>query len=406
MSTQAGSSDVEGTFESTEGTGTDLLSVVVIGPDDRRRYDVVFALQGPLCSEPQQISQYPRISQVARLTDMVPDVVIVDLDSDPDAALEAVENICVASPTTVMVYSGGAHQDLMIRCMRAGAREFLNLPLQPSTMAEALVRASARRSSARLHKTADGLLSVFWGAKGGSGVTTIATNFAIAAAQESDRKVLLIDLDIPLGDAVLNLGLTPEYSTVDALQNYGRLDGNFLEKLTLLHDSGIRVLPAPGKLVPVQFPAEAVDKLIQVSRQVFDCVVVDTGSRFDLTGTRLFDPVATMYLVTQVSIPELRNSNRLTVDFFGARMPNFEIILNRYDSSMLGIDEEHIARVITRKPNWKIPNDYNAVTTMQNSAVPLTMNQTAIARVIRQMARAAFNLPDSPVKKKKTMFLF
>jgi pilus assembly protein CpaE len=406
MSTYAGNNELEAALDTTERTGPDLLSVVVIGPDDRRRNDVVFALQGPLCSEPQQISQYPGISQAARLVDMTPDVVLVDLDADPEAALEAIDKISHASTATVMVYSVGAPQDLVIRCMRAGAREFLNLPLQASAMADALVRASGRRSASRPQKKVDGIVSVFWGAKGGSGVTTIATNFAIAAAQESGKRVLLIDLDIPLGDAVLNLGLTPQYSTVDALQNYGRLDGNFLEKITLQHESGITVLPAPGKLVPVQFPGEAVDRLIQVARQEFDCVVVDTGSRFDLTGTMLLDPVATMYLVTQVSIPELRNSNRLSLDFFGPKMPKFEIVLNRYDSSSLGLDDDHITKVITRKPTWKIPNDYTAVTNMQNSAVPLAMNQTAIARVIRQMARAAFNLPEKPAKKKKMMFLF
>jgi pilus assembly protein CpaE len=403
MSQNAGNYKFDTSRDRTEKAGTDLLSVVVIGPDDRRRSDVVFALQGPLCSEPHQVSQYPKKPQMARLIEYHPDVVIVDLDGNPESALDVVEHMCAASQATVMVYSSGTHQDMMVRCMRAGAREFLDLPIQGSSMTEALERASCRRGPHQPEKKAYGILCVFWGAKGGSGVTTIATNFAIAAAQESGKKVLLIDLDLPLGDAVLNLGLTPEYSTVDALQNHQRLDGNYLSRLTQQHETGISILPAPGKLVPVHFTAEAVDRLIQVARQEFDCVVVDTGSRFDLTGTVLFDPIATMYLVCQVNVPELRNSNRLVSDFFGSKVPKFEIVLNRHDSSSLDINEEHIGMVLTRKPNWKIPNDYVAVSAMQNNAIPIAMSDSGISRVIRQMARAAFNLPERAEKKRKLL---
>ena len=45
------------------------------------------------------------------------------------------------------------------------------------------------------------------GAKGGAGATMLACNFAVALAQESGKKTLLIDLDLPLGDAALNLGI-------------------------------------------------------------------------------------------------------------------------------------------------------------------------------------------------------
>jgi len=399
-------SELDITTDGPGRVGTDLLSVVVIGPDERRRREVILALEGPLCAIPQQLTTYPSMAQIARLMESNPDVVIVDLDSNPESALDVVENICATGSSTVMVFSTISDTELMIRCMRVGAREFLNTPIESGSMAEALVRASARRAPARGTHKAEGRLCVFWGAKGGSGVTTIATNFAIAAAQESGKKVVLIDLDVPLGDAVLNLGLVPMYSTVDALQNYARLDTNFLTKLTMQHDSGISVLAAPGKLVPVDVSKEAVDKLIQVARQEFDVIVIDSGSRFDLTETLLFDPTASVYLVSQVSIPELRNSNRLASDLLNAKVPNFEIVLNRYEASSLGLDDDHITKIITRKPKWKVPNDFSAVREMQNSAVPLAMNQSGISRVIRQMARAACGLPDKPMKKKKLMNLF
>lgn len=391
--------------ERTGRAGTDLLSVIVICPDDRRRADLVLALQGPLCAEPQQLSAYPGIAQIARLMEAHPDIVIIDVDSDPETALDAVEYVCIAGSSTVMVSSSATDADLMIRCMRAGAREFLNVPIVAGSLAEALERASSRRAPSRGSRKAEGRLLVFWGAKGGSGVTTIATNFAIAAAQESGKKVILIDLDVPLGDAVLNLGLVPQYSTVDALQNHARLDTNFLTKLATKHDSGISVLAAPGKLAPHEFSSEAVNKLIQVARQEFDCVVVDSGSRFELTGTALFDPAAHLYLVTQVSIPELRNSNRLASELLNAKVPNFEIVLNRYESSSLGLDEDRIAKIVTRKPNWKVPNDYSAVREMQNNAVPLAMNESGISRVIRQMARAACEMPEKSAAKKKKLLM-
>jgi pilus assembly protein CpaE len=305
-----------------------------------------------------------------------------------------------------MVYSGLNDSELMIRCMRAGAREFLTLPITQNAMAEAMVRASVRRPAVKSTKKAAGRLCVFWGAKGGSGVTTIATSFAVSAAHEAEQSVLLIDLDLPLGDAGLTLGLSPQYSTADALQNSARLDANFLSRLTVKHSSGVSVLAAPGKLVPIQWSNEAVDRLIRVARQEFDCVVIDSGSRFDLMGSALFEPSGTVYLVSQVGISELRNSNRLVSEMFSANLPKLEIILNRFSSSALGVDEEHITRALTRKAQWKVPEDTAAMRKVQTTTTPLALTDSGIARTVRQMARVACGLTADADKKKKIIGLF
>jgi pilus assembly protein CpaE len=267
-----------------------------------------------------------------------------------------------------------------------------------------MVRASVRRSAVRGPRKADGRLCVFWGAKGGSGATTVATNFAISAAREASQKVLLIDLDLPLGDVALNLGITPQYSTVDALQNFQRLDANFLSRLMVTHSSGISVLAAPGKLVPTELSNAAVDKLIAVTRQEFDCVVVDSGSNFALTSTALFAQDATIYLVSQVGIPELRNSNRLISELFAGPAPRLQIVLNRYSNASL--DEEHITRALTRRADWKLPEDAATARKGQATATPMALGDSAVSRVVRQMARTASGLSAEPEKKKKIIGLF
>lgn len=389
-----------------DSLATNGLSVAVIGPDERSRANVAGSLSGSLSGATRELSFYPELDQIPKLIELNYDVIVIDLDSSPEYALDVVEYLCSASPATVMVYSSGTDPDLMIRCMRAGAREFLTVPLGPGALAEAMVRASVRRTSVRTPRKSDGRLCVFWGAKGGTGVTTIASNFAICAARESSNKVLLIDLDLPLGDAALSLGITPQYSATDALENHQRLDANFLSGLVAKHESGLSVLAAPGKLVYAQTSTEAIDKLIAVARQEFDCVVVDSGSRFALTGTSLFGPEALVYLVSQVGIPELRNSNRLMSELFAGENPKVEIILNRFANSSIGMDDEHITRALTRPAQWKVPNDYSAVRKMQNTATPLALNESQISRVIRQMARTALGLPMEPERRKKIIGLF
>ncbi|MGA9072352.1 MAG: AAA family ATPase [Terracidiphilus sp.] len=383
-----------------DSLGSDLLSIALIGPDEGRRKAAATALAGCQGGEIREFSTYPpSLDDVPKLLEQRYDVIIIDLDSMPEYALELVESICANGASTVMVYSVKADSELLVRCMRAGAREFLTLPFTHSTMAEALVRASARRPAARPAKKTGGKLMAFLGAKGGDGVTTLACNFAVSMAKESGQSTLLIDLDLPLGDAALNLGVVAEYSTINALQNAARLDSAFLSKLLVKHTSGVSVLAAPGKFP--QFPAtnDAIDRLLAVARQDFDNVVIDMGSRLDLMGTSLFKDGSTIYLVIQAGIAGLRNSNRLISQYFATGIPRLEIVLNRYEPRTLGVAEDQITKALTRPAQWKIPNDYAAVRRMQTTAIPLALEDSPISRLIRQMARTATGLPTTQEKK-------
>jgi len=242
---------------------------------------------------------------------------------------------------------------------------------------------------------------VFMGAKGGSGVTTVASNFAVALAQESAQNTLLIDLNLPLGDAALELGINAEFSTANALKEFQRLDFNFLSRLLTKHSSGLFVLAAPDKYTEVEAPIEAVERLLSIARQNFDYVIVDAGSRFGAMGRTLLASGATAYLVTQVGISDLRNSNRLVSELLKGSGANVEVVLNRFTPRSLVIDEESITKALTMAAEWKIPNDYAAARNAQNTATPLALKDSPISRVISQMARTACGMPANPEKKKR-----
>ncbi len=374
-----------------ESVSSQPLSIALIGPDDGKRGAAVVALRSAGYSEVSEFASYPPgLDDISTMLKEKYDVVIIDLDSNPEYALDLLESIGGNGSLTLMVYSASADPEVLVRCMRAGAREFLPIPFATDMLADALVRAAARRPLGRTNTKAEGRLLAFMGAKGGAGATTLACNFAVALAQEQGQKTLLIDLDLPLGDAALNLGIAAEFSTIDALRGAERLDGNFLKQLLVKHSSGVSVLAAPGRFVQYQAGYEAIDRLVNVARLDFDNVVVDLGSRLDLMTTAAYKDATTVYLVTQASIPELRNSNRLIGEFFAGPVPKLEVVINRFESRVLGgVSEEQIAKAITRPVEWKIPNDYASVRKMQINATPLVLADSPITRQIRQMAKSA-----------------
>jgi pilus assembly protein CpaE len=381
------------------------LSIAVISPDKRRRNDAIRALEecqnGPI----REFTSYPpNLSDVPRTLNREFDVVIVDLDTDLEYALDLVKSICTDGLATVMVYSAKTDPELLLRSMRAGAREFLTMPFAPGAMAEALGRASTLRSALHPARKTEGKLLVFLSAKGGSGVTTLACSFAVSLAQDSGQRILLIDLNLPLGDVAINLGIRADHSVVNALDDFKRLDSSFLSSMLVEHGSGLFVLAAPTELAPSKVSDEAVDRLLQIARQEFDYVVVDAGSKLDLQSTHLFHESSAIYLVTQVGIAELRNSNRLIARLSASGNPKVSIVLNRYDPRNVEITDELVTKALTRPAEWKIPNNYAAVRRMQNTATSLMQDDSELSRAIRQMTRAITGQPAVPEKKKGFSF--
>jgi Flp pilus assembly CpaE family ATPase len=387
----------------TDSIGAETLSIALIGPDEERRKAVAAAVAEYRGAKIREFYSYPTsLDEVPRLLEQYFDVIIIDLDTDPEFALELVESISAKDAATVMVYSAIADQSLVVRCMRAGAREYLISPFDQGTVDEALIRAAAiSRPRTRPVKKSIGRLLVFLGAKGGSGVTTIACNFAIALAQESGQSTLLIDLALPMGDAALNLGIAAEYSTDHALQDADRLDASFLLKLVAKHQSGVSLLAAPSKVPEVDASREAIDKLMSVARGEFDNVIVDAGSRIDLMDSALFREATTIFLVTQAGISELRNSNRLISRFFNEGGPKLEVVINRFEASFLGVTEDLITKALSRPVRWKIPDDYDATRQMQNSSTSLALADSRISRLILEMASSVTGQPVSAQEKKK-----
>jgi TonB family protein len=111
------------------------MAVALIGPNDAHRKVVARALASSQGRKVHEFIDYPgSLNDLPRMLEQNFDVVLVDVDTDESYALQIIEKVAEMG-CSVMAYSARTDQDLLMSCMRAGARDFLPLPTE-SNVAE------------------------------------------------------------------------------------------------------------------------------------------------------------------------------------------------------------------------------------------------------------------------------
>jgi periplasmic protein TonB len=107
------------------------MSVALIGPNDAHRKIVARALATSQGRKVHEFIDYPSdLNDLPGMVEQNFDVVLVDVDTDESYALQIIEKLAEIGQS-VMAYSARTDQELLMSCMRAGARDFLPLPTEP-----------------------------------------------------------------------------------------------------------------------------------------------------------------------------------------------------------------------------------------------------------------------------------
>jgi len=230
----------------------------------------------------------------------------------------------------------------------------------------------------------------------------------MALTKESGARVVAVDMDFQLGEIALGLGMSATFSIVDALKNADRLDWDFLSSLLIQHRSGLSVLAAPEEYSFFQQEhTDAASRLFRILRAEFDYIVVDAGTSYGQLQEAIFEMADKLYLVTELTLPSLRNSHRLIAHL---DVPNghrqLEVIVNRFNSRNGDIDEGSATKALGRAINWRVPNGYAAARSAQDNGIPLALENTPISKSVIQMAKAACGKPYEESKKPGGGFSF
>ncbi|HEU0005884.1 MAG TPA: response regulator, partial [Terriglobia bacterium] len=227
-----------------------MLSAIIISPDEQFRDATRELLEGS-----DQIEVRAELNNFYSSLDswifneiktMEADVIIVDVTPDKEQGILTVEKILeISKQSHIFVAGNGTDADVILRSMRAGAKEFLSAPLERQSLFAAIERVSKVHTVAAKEKKRFGRLFTFFSAKGGTGSTVVSTNFAVSLVEQTKKPTILVDLDMQLGEVSLFLGMKPAFNIVDVADNIHRMDETLLKGFIKKHTSGLDVLAAP-----------------------------------------------------------------------------------------------------------------------------------------------------------------
>jgi pilus assembly protein CpaE len=370
-----------------------VLRIAVVDPKDASREALKSMLLGldSVWLE-AECSRYEFFGDVVGQTN--PEVGFVALDSNPDKALDLVMSLAKSAPDcAILVTSSSTDGNLILRAMRAGAKEFLTQPLKPEDLAAALQRVSRQRFGSSGGSARGCSVIAFTGATGGVGTTSLAVNLGCALAADQANSVVLLDLDLCLGDADVFLDTIPEYTLSDVAQNINRLDLTLLKRSLTKHDTGLYLLPRPVQLEDSRLiTTDQLSRVLGLLRASFTHVIIDTSKGFNELDMHVLREADSVLLVTQLDLPCLRNVVRLMASFkeTGKFDDRVKIVVNRvgYDTGQISLRKAQ--ETIGREIFWQVPNDYRVMIEVRNNGVPLVQQapKAAITQSLNQLAGA------------------
>jgi pilus assembly protein CpaE len=370
-----------------------VLRIAVVDPKDASRDALKTMLLGlDTVWLEAECSRYEFFADVVSQTN--PDVGFVALDSNPDKALDLVAALAKSSPNcAILVTSSSTDGNLILRTMRSGAKEFLTQPLKTEDLSAALQRVARQRSGGAGGSGRGCSIIAVTGATGGVGTTSVAVNLGCSLAANPANSVVLVDLDLCLGDADVFLDTIPEYTLSDVAQNIARLDLTLLKRSLTKHDTGLYLLPRPVQLEDARhITTEELSRVLGLLKASFTHLIIDTSKSFSDLDMYALTEADQVLLVTQLDLPCLRNVVRLMMSFKETNKfdDKVKIVVNRVGYETGQISLRKAQETFGREIFWQIPNDYRVMVEVRNNGVPLVQQapKAAITQSINQLAVA------------------
>lgn len=326
-----------------------------------------------------------------------PSAVVINLAHMGELALKLVQRIGTECPNTAVICaSRDTSPDLILKSMRAGARDFMRLPIIQDELRTVIERTAqfAEEHVSNEPKKGGRAIAVF-SSKGGCGTSLIATNLALL----QKAPTVLVDLNLQSGDLELLLGLKPKFSLADVVENRERLDDALLASYITPHSKNLSLLAAPIKAETAEdIEPKHIYEILELLRRRHEYVIIDTPHSFDSVTISALDHADQILVVLTLEIHAIRSTRR-ALDIFdrlGYPRKKVKIVVNRW-SKNIELDQKQVENFLGERVVGFIQSDYKAAVNSINLGQPL-ITSAPHSRVTTDLQNLAATLFDGHIE--------
>ena len=329
-----------------------------------------------------------------------PDLILLSVEDPASRALATAEALANALPDTPMIiYSSVNTPEAIRRGMVFGARDYLVKPVDAQKVHDSVTQAlnqeerrQMRRAGQLTGAAGRGMVVTITGAKGGVGKSVLSVNLATALRRDTNRTVAILDADSDFGDVSTMLDIQPEHSIIDFLRRVDDVDREVVRALVSPHMSGIDVLAGANDDGDgwERCRPEDLTHAIDEFAQIYDFVVVDTGSSFDRHVRACIEAATLAIVVTSSDVSSVRDTGRAIhrLQRWGIDEDRYRVVLNR-STRADGLSRGELSSAVGTEVFWEIPYDRAVPPSVQvGHPVVLMSDRSSAAASIDGLARA------------------
>jgi pilus assembly protein CpaE len=306
--------------------------------------------------EGERAAGYPAPGEIPAALRQACNIAFLDVTTDEDRALPLIAELCGGMP--VVALHARQDADLILRCLRRGASEFLSDPSAEPVRAvlDRLARARTPQTPGR-----SGTVYCVVPGKPGCGASTIAAHLALHM-RSGDTRVLLVDTDPLAASLGFMLKLKAEFHLGDVLRDWKRMDDDLWGRLVVPF-SGIDVLLAPdAPMARFEIARPLAAELLAYWKERYDAVVVDSPDLRSSAETG-FSALSDVVLLATTNELAALHATRRAIEFLAhtpADRARLRLVLNRYTPAT-GLKRDDLKTALQMEPYAVLSNDYDLV---------------------------------------------